>query len=268
MAVSRRAFFGLSAGTGAAAIGLLGASRAGARQPDGGEPAPWSPITDHALALAVVGASHNNLDRVRELVSVHPELAKSAVDWGFGDWETAIGAASHVGRPDIVEYLIANGARPDLFTFTMLGNLPAVRAMIEASPGIQRIPGPHGITLMQHARAGREAAAAVVEYLGTLDGADDVPTNQPIESPATFLGEYDLISERGSFTIAEGRRGIELRIPDQTMRNLIHLGNLEFHPAGAPSVRFQFTPGASDAAPTLAAINLGDRIVKAARRIG
>ena len=39
-------------------------------------------------------------------------LACATLDWGFGDWETALGAASHVGRPEIAEYLIANGAEP------------------------------------------------------------------------------------------------------------------------------------------------------------
>jgi hypothetical protein len=49
----------------------------------------------------MVGASHGNLARVNELVLAHPALANAAWDWGFGDWETAIGAASHVGNKQI-----------------------------------------------------------------------------------------------------------------------------------------------------------------------
>src|SRR4051812_40405389 len=55
------------------------------------------------VALEVVSVSHFNLDRLKELVELRPELAKANWDWAFGDWESAIGAASHVGRIDIVE---------------------------------------------------------------------------------------------------------------------------------------------------------------------
>ena len=36
--------------------------------------------------------------RVKELVGRQPALAKATWDWGFGDWETSLGAASHVGH--------------------------------------------------------------------------------------------------------------------------------------------------------------------------
>ena len=45
------------------------------------------------LAHEMVTVSHGNLKRVRELVGEKPSLAKAAWDWGFGDWETALGAA-------------------------------------------------------------------------------------------------------------------------------------------------------------------------------
>ena len=100
-----------------------------------------------------VAVSHGNLLRVRELVEASPALAKATWDWGFGDWETALGAASHTGRREIAELLIAHGARPDIFTFAMFGQLDVVKAYVEANPGIQRTLGPHGITLLSHARA-------------------------------------------------------------------------------------------------------------------
>ena len=49
------------------------------------------------LAKEMVGVSHGNLARVKELVSRHQTLAQASWDWGFGDWETALGAASHAG---------------------------------------------------------------------------------------------------------------------------------------------------------------------------
>ena len=56
--------------------------------------------------------AHGNVRRVRELVEDRPSLAKASWDWGFGDWEDALGAASHMGNREIAEYLIGHGARP------------------------------------------------------------------------------------------------------------------------------------------------------------
>src|SRR4030095_12233297 len=86
------------------------------------------PAIQLEIASEVVGVSHFNLDRLKELVGPRPELAKAEWDWGFGDWESAIGAASHVGRKDIVDYLISKGARPDIFTFAMLGSYSIVKS--------------------------------------------------------------------------------------------------------------------------------------------
>src|SRR5436190_14750541 len=113
----------------------------------------------------MVGVAHSNLARVKELVSARPALARASWDWGYGDWETAIDAASHVGNRPIAEFLIANGARPTFLTSVMLGQLAQVKSWIEASPGIQRTRGPHGLTAMAHARAGGAGAAEVATYL-------------------------------------------------------------------------------------------------------
>src|SRR5262245_48757269 len=92
------------------------------------------------MVREAVVASHGNVKRIKELVDAHPALARAAYDWGFGDWEDCLGAASHVGSREIAEYLIAKGARPTLFSATMLGQLDAVKAFIAAQPGAQRIP--------------------------------------------------------------------------------------------------------------------------------
>ena len=126
---------------------------------------PTYPAHDPDMARDMVGASHGNVARVRELLALSTTLAKASWDWGFGDWETAIGAASHVGNPEIVALLVENGAHPDHFTMAMLGELEAVRAVVVANPGIQRIRGPHGLTLLHHARQGGEKAQGVVAYL-------------------------------------------------------------------------------------------------------
>jgi hypothetical protein len=206
---------------------------------------PNFPAQDPDLAREIVGKSHRDLDSVKKMVESRPSLAKAAWDWGFGDWETALGAASHVGRPDIAEVLIAHGARPDIFAHAMLGNLDAVKAIVAANPGIQRTHGPHSITLLRHAEAGGDRAKAVLEYLQSLGDADHAPKNLEIDAStqAAMLGTYayELGADGGSSTaltcaIVERRGGLAFKHGDSP-RNLFHQGNGEFHPAGAPHVR-------------------------------
>lgn len=128
-------------------------------------PAPIAP----EIVQTFVGSAHGDLDRVRALLGEHPKLANAAWDWGGGDWETGLGAAAHMGRRDIAELLLAHGARIDLFAAAMLGQLDAVRAIIEANPDARNHPGPHGIPLLNHAQAGGPEAADVLVYLQSLD---------------------------------------------------------------------------------------------------
>lgn len=118
-----------------------------------------------ALVQEFVANSHGDLKRVKELLLQEPALVNAAWDWGGGDWETGLGAAAHMGRKDIANYLLQNGARLDLFAAAMLGKLEIVRAALEAYPDAIDIPGPHGIPLIAHAKAGGEESRAVFEYL-------------------------------------------------------------------------------------------------------
>ena len=117
------------------------------------------------LVQEFVGNAHGNLGRVRELLQAQPALVNAAWDWGGGDWETALGAAAHMGRRDIAAELLAHGARLDLFAAAMLGEVEIVRAILGAFPELRRASGPHGIPLLAHAQAGGEEAAAVVRLL-------------------------------------------------------------------------------------------------------
>ncbi|MCW3099931.1 MAG: ankyrin repeat protein [Chthonomonadaceae bacterium] len=120
------------------------------------------------LVEAFVGNAHGDLNKVRELLAQTPALINAAWDWGNGDWETALGAAAHMGRRDIAEFLIEHGARLDIFAAAMLGQLEVVKAILQAYPAMANAPGPHGIPLLRHALAGGEAAAPVAEYLQSL----------------------------------------------------------------------------------------------------
>jgi hypothetical protein len=209
------------------------------------EPKRYPAITEE-IANEVVGVSHFNLDRLKELVNKRPELARATWDWGFGDWETAIGAASHVGRKDIVDYLISMGARPDIFTFAMLGAHDTVKSMIELMPGLQRTLGPHGISLLQHVKNGdnkSKNSILLADYLTALSDADG-PKYQTLD-------EVEKLKYVGDYKYGEGEfEGFSVKVNSQKKLlfgklgkfggSLLKIGDHTFTYNGAPSVQIVF----------------------------
>ena len=126
------------------------------------------PAITATLVQEFVGKAHGDLDRVTELLAQEPALVNATWDWGGGDFETALGAAAHMGRKDIANFLLEHGARLDIFAAAMLGKLEIVKAALTAYPDALNTPGPHGIPLIVHAQAGGEDALAVLEYLQGL----------------------------------------------------------------------------------------------------
>jgi hypothetical protein len=124
-------------------------------------PAALDPIKVEAL----VANAHGDLEYVREALEQEPALVNAAWDWGGGDWETALGAAAHMGRRQIALLLLEHGARLDLFAAAMLGYFDIVSAVLADFPDMRDAKGPHGIPLVEHARAGGEDARAVLELL-------------------------------------------------------------------------------------------------------
>jgi hypothetical protein len=120
---------------------------------------------DKELVAEFVLKAHGDLGVVKQLVQREPAIVNAAWDWGGGDWETGLGAAAHVGRRDIAEYLLEHGARRDVFAAAMLGEVDVVRAMLEVQPELRDARGPHGIPLRAHAEAGGEQAREVLELL-------------------------------------------------------------------------------------------------------
>jgi len=127
------------------------------------------PALEPKVVEEFVSNAHGDLDRVKELLTQKPALVNATWDWGGGDFETALGAAGHMGRKDIANYLLEHGARLDIFVAAMLGKLEIVKATLSAYPKAKDIPGPHGIPLIAHARAGGEEAQSVVEFLESLE---------------------------------------------------------------------------------------------------
>ena len=127
-----------------------------------------APALELDLVQEFVAKAHGDFERVKELLTQEPGLVNATWDWGGGDFETALGAASHMGNKDIANYLLENGARLDLFAATMLGKLDIVKAALTAYPEAINIPGPHGISLLAHAQAGGDDTKAVLEFLESL----------------------------------------------------------------------------------------------------
>ena len=126
------------------------------------------PALELNLVEEFVGVAHGNFARVKELLEGEPALVNATWDWGGGDFETALGAASHMGNKQIANYLLEHGARLDIFAAAMLGKLDVVKAALAAYPDAIDTPGPHGIPLIDHAEAGGEDAKAVLEFLDTV----------------------------------------------------------------------------------------------------
>jgi hypothetical protein len=215
---------------------------------------PKYPSLADKLVSEVVGASHFDLEKVRSLVDKRPELAKATWDWGFGDFESALGAASHVGRRDIASYLMQKGARPDIFTYAMMGAKDVVEQMIQFQPEIARLEGPHGFSLFHHAKVGLrmkdemsieeiEKQESLIAFVEALEGSDGKKYEEiSTEEKEMYLGDY-------RYGDGEGE-GFSVRL---NMRKLLAFGKLgytggalfktgqhTFTYNGAPSVSIEF----------------------------
>jgi hypothetical protein len=212
------------------------------------------PNIDPEIISEVVGKSHFDLERVKALVDVRPELAKSVWEWRFGDFESAIGAASHVGRRDIALYLIGKGARPTIFTFAMLGAFEVVKSMIEFAPGIQKVMGPHGISLLDHAYAGERmidkmtdpevtGLKQTIDYLETLGNASgEKYLDVSPDEQKKYLGDYKYgDGMKDGFTIQLNMRKLLSLGPIGDFGGALYkIGENKFTYNGAPSVKISF----------------------------
>ena len=132
-----------------AAVGVIALPVVLSRQE---RPAPL----DLELVNEFVRVAHGDLERTRELLLETPALLNATWDWGGGDFETALGGASHMGHRSIAEFLLSHGARIDLFCAAMLGLGNVVEPIVAVYPNAVHWKGPHGISLLRHAQAGAQ----------------------------------------------------------------------------------------------------------------
>lgn len=157
MEINRRKYL---AGLAAAAVPF----RLSAQRPEP-QRAPAQSL-DLVKAFVIAGHSDQNLARVKEYVAQDPKLVLAAWDWGGGDWETALGGASHIGSREMARYLLSKGARIDTFCAAMLGQREVVAAMVAGNPTVATTAGPHGFTLLYHAAI--SGYVAIAELLKPL----------------------------------------------------------------------------------------------------
>ena len=123
---------------------------------------------DVALVKEFIIAAHSDLEEVKRLFKKEPALLHSVINWGEGDWESAIGAGAHTGNREMVEWLLEQNAHMDIFVAAMLGEIKIVKSILRKQPNALYAKGPHGISLIRHAEVGGEQAKPVVEYLQSL----------------------------------------------------------------------------------------------------
>jgi hypothetical protein len=110
-------------------------------------------------------ARHNDLDKLDKMMSYKPEFMYTRYHWGHGDFEAAIEGAGHVGNREIAEYLIDRGARVTLHVLAMLGKGELVIPVLLEYPSLVNASGPHGFTLLHHAKMGGEKSKGIYQYL-------------------------------------------------------------------------------------------------------
>jgi hypothetical protein len=197
--ISRRVFTGVSTGI------VLGAASQGTNADDkpvtdaaprpieaaferdytapGFKPSWKKPQINRLFVQDFVIYAHSDLEMTKKLLDKEPAVLNAFMDWGAGDWESGLGDASHMGRRDIVEFLLERGARIDIFCAAMMGQLDAVRAFLTLQPRLIDAKGPHGFSLHFHAQVGDKQSEDVLDYLQSIKKIELKP-NPFLKKPA------------------------------------------------------------------------------------
>ncbi len=127
---------------------------------------------DKKVVEEFVRVSHGQMDKAVAMLEEYPNLLNAAHDWQQGDFETGLGAASHVGHKELARYFLDKGAQTNIFTACLFGEITIVKAMLTAFPKTLHAKGPHGFTLLHHAEKGGDEAEEVKAYLMALGATE------------------------------------------------------------------------------------------------
>ena len=163
-------------------------------------------MADQTLIDELVREAHGNLERVKEILSQHPDLVNASARWG----EAPIEAAAQMGQREIARYLLDQGAYLDICTAAMLGMIGAVRAALKADPNLAQARGAHGIPLLYYPvlHGELEMAELVLSYGADPNAGEGVLT--PLHGAALF-GKLDMtrwLLENGAFPGIKDSRGL------------------------------------------------------------
>ena len=153
----------------------------------GFKPSWKKPQINRLLVQDFVIFAHSDLEMTKKLLDKEPALLNAVMDWGAGDWETGLGGASHMGRRDIVEFLLERGARIDIFCAAMMGQLDAVKSFLDAAAEADRRQGAARL----HAplpRPGRREGVGERPRLSPV-GQEDRAEAEPVPEEGRRAGE-------------------------------------------------------------------------------
>jgi uncharacterized protein len=145
------------------------------------------PSTDQIKEFVIAG--HGNLGQVKSMLEMDSELLEVKHPWSETDFESALQAASHVGNAPIAMYLLEKGAKLEITTAAMLGNLSAVKKFLDTDPSLIAAIGGHGISLLTHGIiSGNPEVVDFLTSIGATAGAS-MALNIAIE-----VGELEIIN--------------------------------------------------------------------------
>jgi hypothetical protein len=143
--------------------------------PPGFNPRWQKPQINRQLVQDFVIYAHMDVPMAKKLLDKEPMLVNSFMDWGGGDWESGLGAASHMGNREMAMMLLERGARMDIFCAVMMGQLEAVKSFLTLQPKLIDAKGPHGFGLHFHAQLAGPDADKMLEYLQSVKKVDLKP---------------------------------------------------------------------------------------------
>lgn len=122
------------------------------------------------LVQEFVISAHGNFPKVQEMLEKEPGLLNEK--WKDFD-ECALEASGHMGRADIMNYLLGKGAPLTVFAAASLGHPDDVAAFMREDPSLAaNTPGVHGITLLFHAAlSGNVEVAEMLVANGGVEAA-------------------------------------------------------------------------------------------------
>ena len=137
------------------------------------------------LVQEFVIAAHGDFEKTRQMLEQEPKLLNQK--WVEFD-ENALEASGHMGRADIMEYLLGEGAPLTIFAAASLGRKDDVAAFLKENPAGAVTPGVHGMSILYHAALGGDVDIA--EMLVANGGGQDADNSL---HSAVMLGRREMV---------------------------------------------------------------------------